>query len=203
MQPPTVNSVTASALIQVCKYIPDYLGYDSKPSLQDEQKLREYLKVGWSNFRNTVQTTLATTETSSTGLREKIEQLIIEIDVVESELRTTPTGDFSKKINSLPSANKSIITDLISLDLQIIEILKEINSYEIVDSNNEEALNAKLMSLVIKFKNRFNERKAIIKGVPIEVLGAEVKKKGIGMFKILSLLLSVVAIGVTIYFNMG
>ena len=40
------------------------------------------------------------------------------------------------------------------------------------------------MSLVIKFKNRFNERKAIIKGVPIEVLGAEVKKKGIGMFKI-------------------
>ena len=203
MQPPTVNSVTASALLQVCKYIPDYLGYESKPSLQDEQKLREYLKVGWSNFRNTAQTTLATTDTSYISLREKIEQLIIEIDVVESELRTTPTGEFSKKINSLPSANKSIINDLISLDLQIIEILKEINSYDIIKSSNEEALDPKLMSLLIKFKNRFNERKAIIKGVPIEILGAEEKKKKIGIFKILSLLLSVGAIGVTVYFNMG
>ena len=60
---------------------------------------------------------LATTETF-TGLREKIEQLIIEIDVVR----------LFEKINQV-LANKSIINDLISLDLQIIEILKEI--YEI------------------------------------------------------------------------
>ena len=204
MQPPIPSAANASALLQLSKIIPTYMGYSEKPSNDDDKELREYIRLEWTNCRKTIESLRVTSNDKQK--KADFDTLLTEIDVIESELRTSPTGTMAKKIDKLSSINKKTIENLVQIDLDIIEIVKEIqvSISETSHSSDRESYSGieAIISQITQFRSKYNARRAIINGVPLDVVQGQKSKKSIKWVKIASLLISLLAIGVTIYFNL-
>lgn len=204
MQPPIPSAANASALLQLSKIIPTYMGYSEKPSNDDDKELREYIRLEWTNCRKTIESLRVTSNDKQK--KADFDTLLTEIDVIESELRTSPTGTMAKKIDILSSINKKTIENLVQIDLDIIEIVKEIqvSISETSHSSDRESYSGieAIISQITQFRSKYNARRAIINGVPLDVVQGQKSKKSIKWVQIASLLISLLAIGVTIYFNL-
>lgn len=204
MQPPIPSAANASALLQLSKIIPTYMGYSEKPSNDDDKELREYIRLEWTNCRKTIESLRVTSNDKQK--KADFDTLLTEIDVIESELRTSPTGTMAKKIDKLSSINKKTIENLVQIDLDIIEIVKEIqvSISETSHSSDRESYSGieAIISQITQFRSKYNARRAIINGVPLDVVQGQKSKKSIKWVQIASLLISLLAIGVTIYFNL-
>ena len=204
MQPPIPTAANASALLQLSKFIPTYMGYSSQPSNDDDKELREYIRLEWTNCRKTIESLRVTTQDSQK--KQDLDTLLTEIDVVESELRTSPTGAMAKKIDKLSSIDQKTLDDLLKMDLAIIEIVKNI---QVAISENFNPANQEtysgiehLLMHITEFRSKYNARRAIINGVPLDVVQGQKSKKSIKWVQIASLAISLLAIAVTIYFNL-
>ena len=204
VQPPIPSAANASALLQLSKIIPTYMGYSEKPSNDDDKELREYIRLEWTNCRKTIESLRVTSNDKQK--KADFDTLLTEIDVIESELRTSPTGTMAKKIDKLSSINKKTIENLVQIDLDIIEIVKEIqvSISETSHSSDRESYSGieAIISQITQFRSKYNARRAIINGVPLDVVQGQKSKKSIKWVQIASLLISLLAIGVTIYFNL-
>jgi len=204
VQPPIPSAANASALLQLSKIIPTYMGYSEKPSNDDDKEFREYIRLEWTNCRKTIESLRVTSNDKQK--KADFDTLLTEIDVIESELRTSPTGTMAKKIDKLSSINKKTIENLVQIDLDIIEIVKEIqvSISETSHSSDRESYSGieAIISQITQFRSKYNARRAIINGVPLDVVQGQKSKKSIKWVQIASLLISLLAIGVTIYFNL-
>jgi hypothetical protein len=204
VQPPIPTAANASALLQLSKLIPTYMGYSSKPSNNDDKELREYIRLEWTNCRKTIESLRVTT--SDKQKKTDFDTLLTEIDVIESELRTSPTGAMAKKIDRLSSIDKKTVEDLVQMDLDVIEIIKQIQAAisENLQSSDQESHSGiePIFSQIIQFRSKYNARRAIINGVPLDVVQGQKTKNSIKWVQIASLSISLLAIGVTIYFNL-
>lgn len=204
MQPPIPTAANASALLQLSKLIPTYMGYSSKPSNDDDKELREYIRLEWTNCRKTIESLRVTT--SDKQKKTDFDTLLTEIDVIESELRTSPTGAMAKKIDRLSSIDKKTVEDLVQMDLDVIEIIKQIQAAisENLQSSDQESYSGieAIISQITQFRSKYNARRAIINGVPLDVVQGQKTKNSIKWVQIASLSISLLAIGVTIYFNL-
>ena len=204
MQPPIPSAANASALLQLSKLIPTYMGYSAKPSNDDDKELREYIRLEWTNCRKTIESLRVTS--SDKQKKTDFDTLLTEIDVIESELRTSPTGAMAKKIDKLSSIDKETIENLVQIDLEIIDIIKTIQASisETSPSSDQESYTGMeaIISQITQFRSKYNARRAIINGVPLDVVQGLKSKKSIKWVQIASLLISLLAIGVTIYFNL-
>ena len=204
MQPPIPTAANASALLQLSKLIPTYMGYSSKPSNDDDKELREYIRLEWTNCRKTIESLRVTT--SDKQKKTDFDTLLTEIDVIESELRTSPTGAMAKKIDRLSSIDKKTVEDLVQMDLDVIEIIKQIQAEisENLQSSDQESYSGieAIISQITQFRSKYNARRAIINGVPLDVVQGQKTKNSIKWVQIASLSISLLAIGVTIYFNL-
>lgn len=204
MQPPIPTAANASALLQLSKFIPTYMGYSSKPSNDDDKELREYIRLEWTNCRKTIESLRVTTQDKKK--KTDLDTLLTEVDVIESELRTSPTGAMAKKIDKLSSIDQKTLDDLVQMDLAIIEIIKNIqeaisNNLQATDEESYNGIN-EILSQITEFRSKYNARRAIINGVPLDVVQGKKVKKPIKWVQIASLAISLLAIGVTIYFNL-
>ena len=204
MQPPIPSAANASALLQLSKLIPTYMGYSEKPSNDDDKELREYIRLEWTNCRKTIESLRVTSNDKQK--KTDFDTLLTEIDVIESELRTSPTGAMAKKIDTLSSIDKKTIENLVQIDLDIIEIVKEIqvSISKTSHSSDQESYSGieAIISQITQFRSKYNARRAIINGVPLDVVQGHKTKKSIKWVQIASLSISLLAIGVTIYFNL-
>tara|TARA_B110000305_G_C19353392_1_gene595474 strand:+ start:94 stop:711 length:618 start_codon:yes stop_codon:yes gene_type:complete len=204
VQPPIPTAANASALLQLSKLIPTYMGYSSKPSNDDDKELREYIRLEWTNCRKTIESLRVTT--SDKQKKTDFDTLLTEIDVIESELRTSPTGAMAKKIDRLSSIDKKTVEDLVQMDLDVIEIIKQIQAAisENLQSSDQESYSGieAIISQITQFRSKYNARRAIINGVPLDVVQGQKTKNSIKWVQIASLSISLLAIGVTIYFNL-
>lgn len=204
VQPPIPTAANASALLQLSKLIPTYMGYSSKPSNDDDKELREYIRLEWTNCRKTIESLRVTT--SDKQKKTDFDTLLTEIDVIESELRTSPTGAMAKKIDRLSSIDKKTVEDLVQMDLDVIETIKQIQAAisETSHSSDQESYSGieAIISQITQFRSKYNARRAIINGVPLDVVQGQKTKKSIKWVQIASLSISLLAIGVTIYFNL-
>jgi len=204
VQPPIPTAANASALLQLSKFIPTYMGYSSKPSNDDDKELREYIRLEWTNCRKTIESLRVTTQDKKK--KTDLDTLLTEVDVIESELRTSPTGAMAKKIDKLSSIDQKTLDDLVQMDLAIIEIIKNIqeaisNNLQATDEESYNGIN-EILSQITEFRSKYNARRAIINGVPLDVVQGKKVKKPIKWVQIASLAISLLAIGVTIYFNL-
>jgi len=92
------------------------------------------------------------------------------------------------------------------MDLAIIEIIKNIqeaisNNLQATDEESYNGIN-EILSQITEFRSKYNARRAIINGVPLDVVQGKKVKKPIKWVQIASLAISLLAIGVTIYFNL-
>ena len=204
MQPPIPTAANASALLQLSKFIPTYMGYSSKPSNDDDKELREYIRLEWTNCRKTIESLRVTSQ--DRRKKNDLDTLLTEIDVIESELRTSPTGAMAKRIDKLSSIDQKTLDDLVQMDLAIIEIIKHIQATisDNLQASDEESYNGidDLLPQITEFRSKYNARRAIINGVPLDVVQGKKVKKSIKWVQIASLAISLLAIGVTIYFNL-
>ncbi|MDA8802315.1 hypothetical protein N9N02_03430 [Candidatus Poseidoniales archaeon] len=204
MQPPIPSAANATTLLQLSKLIPTYMGYSEKPSNDDDKELREYIRLEWTNCRKTIESLRVTSNDKK--MKTDFDTLLTEIDVIESELRTSPTGAMAKKIDKLSSIDKKTIENLVQIDLDIIEIIKKIQASitETSHSSDEESYSGieAIISQITQFRSKYNARRAIINGVPLDVVQGQKTKSSIKWVQIASLSISLLAIGVTIYFNL-
>lgn len=204
MQPPIPSAANATTLLQLSKLIPTYMGYSEKPSNDDDKELREYIRLEWTNCRKTIESLRVTSNNKQK--KTDFDTLLTEIDVIESELRTSPTGAMAKKIDKLSSIDKKTIENLVQIDLDIIEIIKKIQASitETSHSSDEESYSGieAIISQITQFRSKYNARRAIINGVPLDVVQGQKTKSSIKWVQIASLSISLLAIGVTIYFNL-
>jgi len=180
------------------------MGYSSKPSNDDDKELREYIRLEWTNCRKTIEAIRVTTQDKQK--KTDFDTLLTEIDVIESELRTSPTGAMTKKIDNLSSIDKKTIENLVQIDLDIIEIIKQIQAAisETLQTSDLESYSGieSIYSQITQFRSKYNARRAIINGVPLDVVQGKKTKKSIKWIQLASLSVSLLAIGVTIYFNL-
>ncbi|MDA8832589.1 hypothetical protein N9N12_00050 [Candidatus Poseidoniales archaeon] len=204
MQPPIPSAANANTLLQLSKLIPTYMGYSEKPSNDDDKELREYIRLEWTNCRKTIESLRVTSNDKQK--KTDFDTLLTEIDVIESELRTSPTGAMAKKIDKLSSIDKKTIENLVQIDLDIIEIIKKIQASitETSHSSDQESYSGieAIISQITQFRSKYNARRAIINGVPLDVVQGQKTKSSIKWVQIASLSISLLAIGVTIYFNL-
>lgn len=204
MQPPIPTAANASALLQLSKFIPTYMGYSSQPSNDDDKELREYIRLEWTNCRKTIESLRVTTQDKQK--KTDLDTILTEIDVIESELRTSPTGAMANKIDKLSSIDQKTLDDLVRMDLVIIEILKNIQVAisENFNPSEQETYNGieQLLVHITDFRGKYNARRAIINGVPLDVVQGKESKKSIKWIQIASLSVSFLAIAVTVYFNL-
>jgi hypothetical protein len=204
VQPPIPSAANATTLLQLSKLIPTYMGYSEKPSNDDDKELREYIRLEWTNCRKTIESLRVTSNDKQ--MKTDFDTLLTEIDVIESELRTSPTGAMAKKIDKLSSIDKKTIENLVQIDLDIIEIIKKIQASitETSHSSDEESYSGieAIISQITQFRSKYNARRAIINGVPLDVVQGQKTKSSIKWVQIASLSISLLAIGVTIYFNL-
>ncbi len=204
MQPPIPTAANASALLQLSKFIPTYMGYSSQPSNDDDKELREYIRLEWTNCRKTIESLRVTTQDKQK--KTDLDTILTEIDVIESELRTSPTGAMANKIDKLSSIDQKTLDDLVRMDLVIIEILKNIQVAisENFNPSEQETYNGieQLLVHITDFRGKYNARRAIINGVPLDVVQGKESKKSIKWIQIASLSVSLLAIAVTVYFNL-
>jgi hypothetical protein len=204
VQPPIPSAANANTLLQLSKLIPTYMGYSEKPSNDDDKELREYIRLEWTNCRKTIESLRVTSNDKQK--KTDFDTLLTEIDVIESELRTSPTGAMAKKIDKLSSIDKKTIENLVQIDLDIIEIIKKIQASitETSHSSDEESYSGieAIISQITQFRSKYNARRAIINGVPLDVVQGQKTKSSIKWVQIASLSISLLAIGVTIYFNL-
>ena len=204
MQPPIPTAANASALLQLSKFIPTYMGYSSTPTNDDDKELREYIRLEWTNCRKTIESLRVTTQDKQK--KTDLDTILTEIDVIESELRTSPTGAMAKKIGKLSSIDQKTLDDLVKMDLAIIEIVKSIQLAisEKFTPSDQETNNGieQLLMHITEFRGKYNARRAIINGVPLDVVQGQESKKSIKWIQIASLAISLLAIVVTIYFNL-
>lgn len=204
MQPPIPTAANASALLQLSKFIPTYMGYSSTPTNDDDKELREYIRLEWTNCRKTIESLRVTTQDKQK--KTDLDTILTEIDVIESELRTSPTGAMAKKIGKLSSIDQKTLDDLVKMDLAIIEIVKSIQLAisEKFTPSDQETYNGieQLLVHITEFRGMYNARRAIINGVPLDVVQGQKSKKSIKWIQIASLAISLLAIAVTIYFNL-
>ena len=204
MQPPIPSAANANALLQLSKLIPTYMGYSEKPSNDDDKELREYIRLEWTNCRKTIESLRVTSNDKQK--KTDFDTLLTEIDVIESELRTSPTGAMAKKIDKLSSIDKKTIENLVQIDLDIIEIIKKIQASitETSHSSDQDSYSGieAIISQITQFRSKYNARRAIINGVPLDVVQGQKTKSSIKWVQIASLSISLLAIGVTIYFNL-
>lgn len=204
MQPPIPSAANATTLLQLSKLIPTYMGYSEKPSNDDDKELREYIRLEWTNCRKTIESLRVTSNDKQK--KTDFDTLLTEIDVIESELRTSPTGAMAKKIDKLSSIDKKTIENLVQIDLDIIEIIKKIQASitETSHSSDQESYSGieAIISQITQFRSKYNARRAIINGVPLDVVQGQKTKSSIKWVQIASLSISLLAIGVTIYFNL-
>lgn len=180
------------------------MGYSEKPSNDDDKELREYIRLEWTNCRKTIESLRVTSNDKQK--KTDFDTLLTEIDVIESELRTSPTGAMAKKIDKLSSIDKKTIENLVQIDLDIIEIIKKIQASitEKSHSSDQESYSGieAIISQITQFRSKYNARRAIINGVPLDVVQGQKTKSSIKWVQIASLSISLLAIGVTIYFNL-
>lgn len=204
MQPPIPSAANATTLLQLSKLIPTYMGYSEKPSNDDDKELREYIRLEWTNCRKTIESLRVTSNDKQK--KTDFDTLLTEIDVIESELRTSPTGAMAKKIDKLSSIDKKTIENLVQIDLDIIEIIKKIQASitETSHSSDQDSYSGieAIISQITQFRSKYNARRAIINGVPLDVVQGQKTKSSIKWVQIASLSISLLAIGVTIYFNL-
>jgi hypothetical protein len=204
VQPPIPSAANANTLLQLSKLIPTYMGYSEKPSNDDDKELREYIRLEWTNCRKTIESLRVTS--SDKQKKTDFDTLLTEIDVIESELRTSPTGAMAKKIDKLSSIDKKTIENLVQIDLDIIEIIKKIQASitETSHSSDQDSYSGieAIISQITQFRSKYNARRAIINGVPLDVVQGQKTKSSIKWVQIASLSISLLAIGVTIYFNL-
>jgi hypothetical protein len=204
VQPPIPSAANANTLLQLSKLIPTYMGYSEKPSNDDDKELREYIRLEWTNCRKTIESLRVTSNDKQ--MKTDFDTLLTEIDVIESELRTSPTGAMAKKIDKLSSIDKKTIENLVQIDLDIIEIIKKIQASitETSHSSDQESYSGieAIISQITQFRSKYNARRAIINGVPLDVVQGQKTKSSIKWVQIASLSISLLAIGVTIYFNL-
>jgi hypothetical protein len=204
VQPPIPTAANASALLQLSKFIPKYMGYSSQPSNDDDKELREYIRLEWTNCRKTIEALRVTTQDKQK--KTDLDTILTEIDVIESELRTSPTGAMANKIDKLSSIDQKTLDDLVRMDLVIIEILKNIQVAisENFNPSEQETYNGieQLLVHITDFRGKYNARRAIINGVPLDVVQGKESKKSIKWIQIASLSVSLLAIAVTVYFNL-
>jgi hypothetical protein len=204
VQPPIPSAANANTLLQLSKLIPTYMGYSEKPSNDDDKELREYIRLEWTNCRKTIESLRVTSNNKQK--KTDFDTLLTEIDVIESELRTSPTGAMAKKIDKLSSIDKKTIENLVQIDLDIIEIIKKIQASitETSHSSDQESYSGieAIISQITQFRSKYNARRAIINGVPLDVVQGQKTKSSIKWVQIASLSISLLAIGVTIYFNL-
>jgi hypothetical protein len=204
VQPPIPSAANATTLLQLSKLIPTYMGYSEKPSNDDDKELREYIRLEWTNCRKTIESLRVTSNDKQK--KTDFDTLLTEIDVIESELRTSPTGAMAKKIDKLSSIDKKTIENLVQIDLDIIEIIKKIQASitETSHSSDQESYSGieAIISQITQFRSKYNARRAIINGVPLDVVQGQKTKSSIKWVQIASLSISLLAIGVTIYFNL-
>jgi hypothetical protein len=204
VQPPIPSAANATTLLQLSKLIPTYMGYSEKPSNDDDKELREYIRLEWTNCRKTIESLRVTSNDKQ--MKTDFDTLLTEIDVIESELRTSPTGAMAKKIDKLSSIDKKTIENLVQIDLDIIEIIKKIQASitETSHSSDQESYSGieAIISQITQFRSKYNARRAIINGVPLDVVQGQKTKSSIKWVQIASLSISLLAIGVTIYFNL-
>jgi hypothetical protein len=204
VQPPIPSAANANTLLQLSKLIPTYMGYSEKPSNDDDKELREYIRLEWTNCRKTIESLRVTSNDKQK--KTDFDTLLTEIDVIESELRTSPTGAMAKKIDKLSSIDKKTIENLVQIDLDIIEIIKKIQASitETSHSSDQESYSGieAIISQITQFRSKYNARRAIINGVPLDVVQGQKTKSSIKWVQIASLSISLLAIGVTIYFNL-
>ena len=172
MQPPIPTAANASALLQLSKFIPTYMGYSSRPSNDDDKELREYIRLEWTNCRKTIESLRVTTQDNQK--KHDLDTLLAEIDVIESELRTSPTGAMAKKIDKLSSIDQSTLDELLKMDLATIEIVKNIQIAisDNLNPTNQENYNGieHLLMHITEFRGKYSARRAIINGVPLDVV---------------------------------
>jgi hypothetical protein len=204
VQPPIPTAANASALLQLSKFIPTYMGYSSQPSNDDDKELREYIRLEWTNCRKTIESLRVTTQDKQK--KTDLDTILTEIDVIESELRTSPTGAMANKIDKLSSIDQKTLDDLVRMDLVIIEIVKNIQAAisENFNPSDQETYNGieQLLVHITDFRGKYNARRAIINGVPLDVVQGKESKKSIKWIQIASLSVSLLAIAVTVYFNL-
>jgi hypothetical protein len=204
VQPPIPSAANANTLLQLSKLIPTYMGYSEKPSNDDDKELREYIRLEWTNCRKTIESLRVTSNDKQK--KTDFDTLLTEIDVIESELRTSPTGAMAKKIDKLSSIDKKTIENLVQIDLDIIEIIKKIQASitETSHSSDQDSYSGieAIISQITQFRSKYNARRAIINGVPLDVVQGQKTKSSIKWVQIASLSISLLAIGVTIYFNL-
>jgi hypothetical protein len=204
VQPPIPTAANASALLQLSKFIPTYMGYSSQPSNDDDKELREYIRLEWTNCRKTIESLRVTTQDKQK--KTDLDTILTEIDVIESELRTSPTGAMANKIDKLSSIDQKTLDDLVRMDLVIIEIVKNIQAAisENFNPSDQETYNGieQLLGHITDFRGKYNARRAIINGVPLDVVQGKESKKSIKWIQIASLSVSLLAIAVTVYFNL-
>ena len=204
MQPPIPTAANASALLQLSKFIPTYMGYSSQPSNDDDKELREYIRLEWTNCRKTIESLRVTMQDKQK--KNDLDTILTDIDVIESELRTSPTGAMANKIDKLSSIDQKTLDDLVRMDLVIIEIVKNIQVAisENFTPSDQETYNGieQLLAHITDFRGKYNARRAIINGVPLDVVQGKESKKSIKWIQIASLSVSLLAIAVTVYFNL-
>jgi len=92
------------------------------------------------------------------------------------------------------------------MDLVIIEIVKNIQAAisENFNPSDQETYNGieQLLVHITDFRGKYNARRAIINGVPLDVVQGKESKKSINWIQITSLSVSLLAIAVTVYFNL-
>jgi hypothetical protein len=204
---PMPTSTQASALLQVGKIIPQYLGYKSKPSTKDDSALREYIRLEWTNARNVAESIRTNSRSFDQESKRALDNLLTEFDVQDSDLRTSPTGEFARKIDGLKDIEQEVIDNLISMDLSLVGAVQSIHK-SLLDLPTEpgeefDQFLSSVESQMRAFRGKWNSRKSIIAGVPLKVIDGDVANKSRNWFQIVSLLVSILAIAVTVIYNVG
>lgn len=202
VQPTIATPANASALLQLSKLIPKYMGYNSEQPTSDDKIFREHIRTEWNSCRKQLESARLT---SLGHNKQKLDSIITELDVVESDLRASPTGDFSKKISNLKSINKEKLEELITLDLELIEEVQSLRMdiQTLVASDEEQPVEiGPILSQIGKFRGAYSARRSLINGVPLNVIRGSPPKRSIKWLQVFSLLASIAAISVTVYFNL-
>ena len=205
VQPSIATPANASALLQLSKFIPQYMGYSPSQPNTDDKVFREHIQLEWNNCRKMLETSRATISNVAEARKEELDSLITEFDVIESDLRASPTGDFSRKVGNLQSVGHKTLEDLISLDLELVESIQglkiDLQVWITSDPANQSNFSA-IMARITGFRGKYSSRRSLINGVPLNVIRGSPSKKSVKWFQVLSLFVSIAAVGVTIYFNL-
>ena len=89
----------------------------------------------------------------------------------------------AKKIDKLSSIDQKTLDDLLKMDLAIIEIVKniQVTISENFNPANQETYSGieHLLMHITEFRSKYNARRAIINGVPLDVVQGQRSKKSI------------------------